>query len=58
MNRETEIYIEHVEAYVKEALEALKTARTNQERELVNLGDALIALENAVTVLRRAYPDR
>ena len=57
MNRDTELYIEHVEAYVKEAQEALQAARTNQETELVNLGVALLALENAATVLGRAIPN-
>lgn len=51
MNRETELYVEHVDAYIKEAWEAIEQARKNPEREVAYLFDARLALENALSLV-------
>lgn len=56
MNRETELYVEHVDAYIQATREAMEKARLNPDREVAYLFDARLALENAVTVLGRAIP--
>jgi hypothetical protein len=61
MNKETALFIDHVDAYIESAKRELAKARQQEDgsrQEAGHLEGARLALENAVTVLGRTLPSR
>lgn len=61
MNKETSLFIDHVDDYIKSAQRELGKAREQEagtSREAAHLDEARLALANAITVLERALPSR
>lgn len=61
MNKETSLFIDHVDDYIKSAQRELAFAREQEagtSREAAHLEEARLALANAITVLERAIPSR
>lgn len=61
MNKETSLFLDHVDDYIKSAQRELAKARMQESgsrHEALHLSEARLALNNAATVLGRTLPPR